>query len=848
MLKKENDNSFIKISLDFFYEFKNELSLIIFLVSCYILLHNPINLLISNFLVKNILKYIYAEKWYNDLIYYGLILILIYRVYKHWQKQYYLNRTYSILFSITIIYAINRTLQTWTFNSTYLISDIYYSDILIICSLLIIILLTKTYYSKYFTNKPIQNKELGFITDKPIQDIEEDKLQYSNYAESIAKKILNTEAEKSFAIGINGKWGTGKTSFFNLIKKKIDAENSEAILIDFSPWNTESPTSILLDFFETFEEKLSYQNSNISRQVNKYSEKLLALNEIDNTKPFYIFLSSLFGKNKTLTNIKKELEKDIEQINKKIIVFIDDLDRLDNFEINEVLKLIRNTANFKNTFFIVAYDRNYIINALTHLNTYNKEGFLEKIFQLEINLPYYEKSELCQKLFENLAHFFPDKKELLEWNILRKTDDGDINLIYENINSMRDIILLSNSLILNYENLKGNVDFNNLLYLEILRIKYSNIYEILKNKNNEFISLDKYTKGLYNLKQVNEETTLFKILDENNIIINIDLLSINKIKQLLIELFNTKKANFLSLCNTSKYENYFSYRLLEKTLDENEFKNFIEKDIETLKRQITIWINKGFEFDLLKRFYSIVKYKDKQDYQKNLKLIFYIANHKGNKSENIIGFDNDVMYYRFCFYKSFKKINYNFNEHKAFIIKSLTDSEYPFSFETKLIHELYNKNRHEKPEYRFPFNKDELLEIASGFLDRYIEYNDVLNTDLIPIIRSNAHKTLDYKNTGVKYSFSEITKQKIINYLNSQKLENIIRIAINQKYSYSSELLFNITSEIFSVFESKKSLIIYFENRKDEIDSKLYEDFYNFLQKIDNDNNQIQFKFEEIDW
>lgn len=115
------------------------------MIGFYILLHYPINLLSSKLLIEPFFKYIYAEKWYNDLIFYSFILILFYRVYIHWQKQYYLNNTYSILFSITIIYIINRILQTWNFHSTYLIKHIYYSDIIIIISLLTLILIFKTY-------------------------------------------------------------------------------------------------------------------------------------------------------------------------------------------------------------------------------------------------------------------------------------------------------------------------------------------------------------------------------------------------------------------------------------------------------------------------------------------------------------------------------------------------------------------------------------------------------------------------------------------------------------------------------------------------------------------------------
>lgn len=837
MIKKENIKKVIKQFLILTNNSKDELLLLIFIVSFYILFHYPINSLLTNFLIDPCLKYIYAQKWYNDIIYYGLIIILIYRTYKYWHKQYYLNTTYSILFSFTIIYFINRLIGTWNFHSTFLIKSISYCDILFVLSLLSVILIIKTQYSKKQSNAAlIREEQFGFITDNPINEKEDDKLQYTNYADTIASKILLTTAKKSFAIGINGKWGTGKTSFFNLIKKNIEA-NNEVIIIDFSPWNTENFKSIMTDFFETLEEKLINYNSNISKKISDYSEKLLFLNEIETTKPIVNLFKVFFGKNKTLTELKKDLEKNIEKLNKRIIIFIDDLDRLDNSEINEVLKLIRNTANFKNTFFIVAYDRNYVVNSISNLNSYSKEGFLEKIFQLEINLPYYEKEELCKKLYENLKAFFPDKEELLHQSIFVQKKDESINLIHQNIDSMRDVILLSNSLILNYENLVGNVDFSNFLYLEILRIKYPSIYEILKSKNNKFISLDKHKKSFYNLTLDDENyPKLFTTLKSKN---NgyCDAINYNNIEGLINELLN-KRTNFLSLRNVSKYENYFSYRLLEKTLDENEIKDVLQKDIEIIKRQLTIWINKGYEFDLVKRFSMVTSYRNIENYQNNLKLIFYLANQKSNKSESLIGFDSTIIHNRFGYFESFKKFDYELNSHKIFLTDLMLTYP-PFVFESNLIYD-FNTRHFNNSQYKFPFEKTELLTIAELYLEKYIEQFPKIDKNLTSLLKSNIIS--EHLHPNQKHKFSEETTQKVIDYLNYQDLDDIILFLIS-KNEYNS---YTIHPQMYDLIGQKNGLNTYLSERKDTKSSNLYNEFVDFLSKLGSGNHAIEFEFKKI--
>ncbi|WP_422653172.1 hypothetical protein IZU89_15130 [Cellulophaga lytica] len=74
--------------------------------------------------------------------------------------------------------------------------------------------------------------------------------------------------------------------------------------------------------------------------------------------------------NKTLLSesssydIYNRINLTLKDLNKRFVVFVDDLDRLSNKEVLQVLKLVRNTANFKNFIFIVALDKDYILNEL----------------------------------------------------------------------------------------------------------------------------------------------------------------------------------------------------------------------------------------------------------------------------------------------------------------------------------------------------------------------------------------------------------------------------------------------------------------------------------------------------
>jgi predicted KAP-like P-loop ATPase len=87
----------------------------------------------------------------------------------------------------------------------------------------------------------------SLLNDHSIGETGDDFLGYTKYADELAKKILSSNFEKSFAIGINGKCGLGKTSFVDHLKRKV--KDKDLITVDFNPWNSQTPQAIIRDFF-----------------------------------------------------------------------------------------------------------------------------------------------------------------------------------------------------------------------------------------------------------------------------------------------------------------------------------------------------------------------------------------------------------------------------------------------------------------------------------------------------------------------------------------------------------------------------------------------------------------------
>lgn len=97
--------------------------------------------------------------------------------------------------------------------------------------------------------------KVKIYTDKPILSHSDDILGRSALAENIAKVVknccsFNITKDESFVIGIQGEWGSGKTSLLNMIEENIDG--NETVLVKMNSWMTVDATQLMQEFFRTF--------------------------------------------------------------------------------------------------------------------------------------------------------------------------------------------------------------------------------------------------------------------------------------------------------------------------------------------------------------------------------------------------------------------------------------------------------------------------------------------------------------------------------------------------------------------------------------------------------------------
>ncbi|HMJ47873.1 MAG TPA: P-loop NTPase fold protein, partial [Ferruginibacter sp.] len=352
------------------------------------------------------------------------------------------------------------------------------------------------YVCMIILNKPstkgryIIQDDRGFAVDEAkVIDGTSDLLNRIKFIKEIATKIKNTKTEMgSFPIGVVANWGSGKSTFINTLAGEFP--KNEFIIIELNVWKCNNTSLVIETLFKLLKTNLKNYSFTIDNKLQDYSTNLLkgakseGLNSLKN-------ISELFLPDTSMEKQYDSINSEIKQIGRKIVILIDDLDRLDKKELYEVIRLIRNTANFVNTFFVVAYDRNYILNAIEEINPYQSHYFLEKIFQVEFTLPPIDDKVIQEEITKRIETFLTEtgKKEYqkLITRGLTFFDYGYADLTTLFIFNIRDVVRFINSFKLSYEFVKDEIHLPDFYNLELVRFKHPELFsKIYKNRYNFF--------------------------------------------------------------------------------------------------------------------------------------------------------------------------------------------------------------------------------------------------------------------------------------------------------------------------------------------------------------------------
>ncbi|MCE5235421.1 MAG: KAP family NTPase [Eubacteriales bacterium] len=308
-------------------------------------------------------------------------------------------------------------------------------------------------------------------SDWPIKKTAEDVLNRAVFVENLAEAMLSYTVPEGFAIGIYGKWGSGKTSVINMLLEQIEAVSSvskqKPVVLKFNPWLCSDPKQLISQFFKQLSSAIKVKQprlNTVCKFMNDYGDAFDVATAIPIAGNILTAVGKILGRkartylesrDNDLQKIKNEIIVTLLKEKVKIIVTIDDVDRLANEEIISVFQLVKSLADFPYTIYLLSFDREVVIKALSEVQKGDGAEYLEKIIQVPFELPTPNINDIYQVFFSKLDSIVTISEE--RWNKEYWSEMFHLG-IKPYMNSIRDVIRFVNTFALKYYFLKLETD------------------------------------------------------------------------------------------------------------------------------------------------------------------------------------------------------------------------------------------------------------------------------------------------------------------------------------------------------------------------------------------------------
>lgn len=704
---------------------------------------------------------------------------------------------------------------------------------------------------------------MKYFTDKPIENNSDDLLGRASFSERVGEAIYNFDAEDGLVIGLYGSWGSGKTSVVNMIVNHIEEKSTDnkPLIIKFEPWNYLDRDNLISIFFRNLKEHIEIEGNKelkkreVAEKLKDYADAFDAASIIPVIGPgLAALLKSVvkvqgenLSKVPSLEETKKKVEQALSELDNKIIVVIDDIDRLTNSQIRDIFQLVKQLGDFPNIVYVLVMEREVVARALNEVHNVDGNEYLEKIVQVPFEIPELNKYKVHKILKNKLDEIIKDTQEK---NSYITINDEYYKLILQNcvnpyVRNLRDINRFINIFQFKYGALYNEVSFEDLIAIISLEVLEPSLYNwVFEHKldlcgeisNSYFLDDDK-----------EEENNKYYYNEFKKMGINPDL-ALNFLSTLFprfkrkIDKFtyfsnlNTRKDN--RVANVEKFDLYFSFNLEDVKIPRVEIDSIIYKknknDLFSSINDIYADGNVNYLLDEIEAKIDGVPYD-------RLNLILYVLLHstweinpKIDKSED---FNSLILMVERFIFNALKGISNNSERYKFIIDSIRTVGEIGLAIIGIIInrlHSYYSRNE-ASVENNQIISREQLFQLENIYIEKL---KKLKFSEFIAIIKINLPIFYFWERID-KSGLNKYLKESVTNDLNKLNFTcALAEIWIEgpiQTWTFNEERYSRFISkeEIYSIIKNlDKNTLIKF-SREDQIKLAI------FILLIDNNTEII---------
>jgi hypothetical protein len=349
------------------------------------------------------------------------------------------------------------------------------------------------------------------IGHDPIEHLADDRLGRGDFAQLLARALAGNPERRSMVVALYGDWGSGKTSVLNLCFEALGklSQEQQPLVVRFNPWWYSNTGELLAQFFEELGTALEEQaESKGIGALKGIKGKLLSYRKL--IAPAGA-VADLFISGGALTalatlaqagveraaqeqettadvhEVRDEIEAALGRAEKPVVIAIDDIDRLSASEVRDIFKVVKATADFPNTRYLLAFDFETVSDALAEVQHTDGAAYLEKIVQVPFRLPDPTPGQLMAIVAEGVQEVASGQEEISDEEREQAKERLEYLAFYglgSLWDNMRRVNRVLDSLHLTLPAVAGEVRLYDFVLLEALRVTEPRVYEsILDGKN-----------------------------------------------------------------------------------------------------------------------------------------------------------------------------------------------------------------------------------------------------------------------------------------------------------------------------------------------------------------------------
>lgn len=336
--------------------------------------------------------------------------------------------------------------------------------------------------------------------DRPIERPDQDEFGCTAYAARLADALTSQAASKGLVLGVEGRWGSGKSSLLALTLAELRTRPGQAMVVEFRPWLVGDRDQLLGALFQDLAKSIAaieLAQGDASRstaqavrsaasKARDFARHLGPIGKLAGLAGSVLPGAGLFGKvveaaaeaarqadlGPTLAERKDELSEALDNLGHRIVVAIDDVDRLEPKEVAELLRLVRSVADFPNVAYLLCYDGATLGRAIERgTQVENGRVYLEKIVQTEIGVPRPESFAL-RRLFSSELAGFAECGEEVRPRLSHVIDTAGGRAL----DTPRTVMRVLDGLRIFWPALNGRADLADLVWIRIMAVTAPNTY------------------------------------------------------------------------------------------------------------------------------------------------------------------------------------------------------------------------------------------------------------------------------------------------------------------------------------------------------------------------------------